>query len=231
MHKGINMKLLLVEDDEMLGESLQKGIKSEGHAVDWVKSADEGSFAIYASTYDLMILDLGLPDYSGLELVKKIRYQNNKIPIVIITAKDTIQDRVIGLDAGADDYLVKPFSLYELCARFRAITRRLGGRTDTLIEHYGLSLNPKTFEAIIDNEVHKLSNKEFAILIALLEIPGAPLSKSQLEEKLYGWDDSTQSNTIEVFIHGLRKKLGSKWIKNIRGLGYFIPKIPSNESI
>jgi len=224
------MRLLLVEDDEMLGESLQKGIVGEGYVVDWVKSTDEGSFAIQSIMYDLLILDLGLPDYSGLELIKEIRNQNNKIPIIIITAKDTIQDRVIGLDAGADDYLVKPFSLDELFARFRAIFRRLGGRADPLIEYYGLTLNPKTFEAMLDDKIHKLSNKEFAILVALLETPGAPLSKSQLEEKLYGWDDSTQSNTVEVFIHGLRKKLGPKWIKNIRGLGYFIPKVPSNMS-
>lgn len=224
------MRLLLVEDDEMLGESLQKGIIDEGYVVDWVKSADEGSFAIQSAIYDLLMLDLGLPDYSGLEVVKKIRNQNNKVPIIIITAKDTIQDRVIGLDVGADDYLIKPFSLDELFARFRAIFRRLGGRADPLIEYYGLALNPKTFEAMLDKEIHKLSNKEFAILMALLETPGAPLSKSQLEEKLYGWDDSTQSNTVEVFIHGLRKKLGSKWIKNIRGLGYFIPKVPSNMS-
>jgi two-component system response regulator QseB len=230
MNRGVDMRLLLVEDDEMIGESLQKGIKSEGYIVDWAKSADEGSFALDACTYDLMILDLCLPDYSGLELIRAIRNQNNKIPIIIITAKDTIQDRIIGLDAGADDYLIKPFSLHELLARFRAIFRRLGGRSDPLIEYYGLTLNPKTFEAMLDDETHKLSNKEFAILLALLEVPGAPLSKSQLEEKLYGWDDSTQSNTIEVFIYGLRKKLGSNWIKNIRGLGYFIPKIPSNIS-
>ncbi len=220
------MRLLLVEDDEMLGESLQKGITGAGYVVDWVKSANEGSFAIQSILYDLLILDLGLPDYSGLELIKEIRNQNNKVPIIIITAKDTIQDRVIGLDVGADDYLIKPFSLDELFARFRAIFRRLGGRANLLIEYYGLTLNPKTFEAMLDDEIYKLSNKEFAILVALLETPGAPLSKSQLEEKLYGWDDLAQSNTVEVFIHGLRKKLGSKWIKNIRGLGYFIPKVP-----
>ena len=222
------MRLLLVEDDEMFGESLQRGIKSEGYIVDWVKNADEASFAIHTYTYDLMLLDLCLPDYSGLELIKIIRDQNNKIPIIIITAKDTIEDRIIGLDAGADDYLIKPFSLYELFARFRAIFRRLNGRADFLIEYDGLTLNPKTFEAVLNDETYQLSNKEFAILVALLENPGILLSKSQLEEKLYGWDDLTQSNTVEVFIHGLRKKLGSKWIKNIRGLGYFVPKMSSD---
>ena len=222
------MRLLLVEDDEMFGESLQRGIKSEGYIVDWVKNADEAYFAIDTYTYDLMLLDLCLPDYSGLELIKIIRDQNNKIPVIIITAKDTIEDRIIGLDAGADDYLIKPFSLYELFARFRAIFRRLNGRADFLIEYNGLTLNPKTFEAVFNDEIYQLSNKEFAILIALIEHPGVPLSKSQLEEKLYGWNDLTQSNTVEVFIYGLRKKLGSKWIKNIRGLGYFVPKMSSD---
>ena len=222
------MRLLLVEDDEMFGESLQGGIKSEGYIVDWVKSADEAFFALTTYTYDLILLDLCLPDYSGLELIKKVRDLSNKVPIIITTAKDTIQDRIIGLDTGADDYLIKPFSLNELFARFRAIFRRLNGRADFLIEYNGLTLNPKTFEAVLNDEIYQLSNKEFAILIALIEQPGVPISKSQLEEKLYGWNDLTQSNTIEVFIHGLRKKLGSKWIKNIRGLGYFVPKISSN---
>jgi two-component system response regulator QseB len=222
------MRLLLVEDDEMFGESLQGGIKNEGYIVDWVKNADEAFFAIATYTYDLILLDLCLPDYSGLELLKKIRDLGNRIPIIITTAKDTIEDRIIGLDAGADDYLIKPFSLNELFARFRAIFRRLNGRADFLIEYDGLTLNPKTFEAVLNDEIYQLSNKEFAILIALIEHPGVPLSKSQLEEKLYGWDDLTQSNTVEVFIHGLRKKIGSKWIKNIRGLGYFVPKMSSD---
>lgn len=220
------MKLLLVEDDDMVGESLQKGLKTEGYSVNWAKNAEEGFFALEANLYDIMLLDLGLPDYSGLDLLRGIRHKHNQIPTIILTAKDSIQDRVEGLDAGADDYLVKPFSLDELLARLRALLRRKSGRAELLIEHNGLMLNPKTFEAILHNQTFNLSTKEFAILMALIETPGAPLSKAQLEEKLYGWDDSNQSNTIEVFIHSLRKKLGSEWIKNIRGLGYFIPKNP-----
>lgn len=221
------MKLLLVEDDHMVGESLQKGLKAEGYSVDWAKKAEDGSFALEANTYDIMLLDLGLPDYSGLDLLQAIREKHNQIPTIILTAKDSIEDRVLGLDVGADDYLVKPFSLDELLARLRALLRRKSGRAEVLIEHSGLILDPKTFEATLYNQTFKLSTKEFAILMALIETPGAPLSKGQLEEKLYGWDDSNQSNTIEVFIHSLRKKLGQEWIKNIRGLGYFIPKNPT----
>lgn len=223
------MKLLLVEDDAMVGESLQKGLKAEGYSVDWAKKAEDGSFALEANSYDIMLLDLGLPDYSGLELLTEIRQKHNQVPTIILTAKDSIQDRVEGLDAGADDYLVKPFSLDELLARLRALLRRKRGSAEPLIEHCGLILNPKTFEAIFQDKAFKLSVKEFTLLMALMQTPGAPLSKAQLEEKLYGWDDSNQSNTVEVFIHSLRRKLGQEWIKNIRGLGYFIPKNPTKE--
>lgn len=218
------MKLLLVEDDQMVGESLQKGLKAEGYSVDWAMKAEDASFALETNPYDIMLLDLGLPDYSGLELLRVARQKHNQIPTIILTAKDSIQDRVDGLDAGSDDYLVKPFSLDELLARLRALLRRKRGSAEPLLEYNGLILNPKTFEATLHHQTFKLSTKEFAILMALVETPGAPLSKAQLEEKLYGWDDSNQSNTIEVFIHSLRKKLGQGWIKNIRGLGYFIPK-------
>ena len=224
------MKLLLVEDDEMVGESLQKGLKAEGYSVDWAMKAEDASFALETNTYDIMLLDLGLLDYSGLVLLRKIRQKHNQVPTIILTAKDSIEDRVEGLDAGADDYLVKPFSLDELLARLRALLRRKRGSAEPLIEYCGLILNPKTFEATLDYQIFKLSSKEFAVLMALIETPGAPLSKAQLEEKLYGWDDLNQSNTIEVFIHSLRKKLGQKWIKNIRGLGYFIPKNPTKGS-
>ncbi|MDD2267706.1 response regulator [Sulfuricurvum sp.] len=224
------MKLLLVEDDGMVGESLQKGLKAEGYSVDWAKTAGDGSFALETNAYDIMLLDLGLPDYSGIELLQIIRQKHNQVPTIILTAKDSIQDRVGGLDAGADDYLVKPFSLDELLARLRALLRRKNGRAEPLIEHNGLILNPKTFEAILDNQTFKLSTKEFAVLMALIKTPGAPLSKGQLEAQLYGWEDSNQSNTIEVFIHSLRRKLGQEWIKNIRGLGYFIPKNPRKET-
>jgi len=223
------MKLLLVEDDAMVGESLQKGLKAQGYSVDWAMRAEDASFALQTTRYDIMLLDLGLPDYSGLELLREERQKHNQIPTIILTAKDSISDRVEGLDAGADDYLVKPFSLEELKARLRALLRRKRGATEPLIEHCGLILNPKTFEATLHDQTFKLSTKEFALLMALLENPGAPLSKAQLEEKLYGWDDSAQSNTIEVFIHSLRKRLGQEWIKNIRGLGYFIPKNPIKE--
>lgn len=220
------MKLLLVEDDEMVGESLQKGLNAEGYSVDWAKTAGDGSFALATNSYDIMLLDLGLPDYSGIELLQMMRQKHNQVPTIILTARDSIQDRVEGLDMGADDYLVKPFSLDELLARLRALLRRKNGRAEPLIEYNGLILNPKTFEAILENQTFKLSTKEFAVLMALIQTPGAPLSKGQLEEKLYGWEDSNQSNTIEVFIHSLRRKLGQEWIKNIRGLGYFIPKSP-----
>jgi len=224
------MKLLLIEDDSMLGESLQAGLKSEGYSVDWTKEAKEGDFALETYSYDLMLLDLQLPDYSGIELLRAIRHRHNPVPTIILTARDSIEDRVVGLDAGADDYLVKPFSLEELTARIRALLRRQAGSNSPLIEHCGLLLDPKTYEATLHDRTFKLSAKEFAVLMALMQTIGAPLSKAKLEEKLYGWDDTTQSNTIEVFIHSLRQKLGAEWIKNVRGLGYFMPKNPVKDS-
>ena len=221
------MKLLLVEDDHMIGESLREGLKLQNYTVNWVREASDALYALTNEEYDIMLLDLGLPDMNGIELLRSVRERGLHLPVLILTAKDAISDKVKGLDAGADDYLVKPFSLEEVTARIRAILRRKEGRSNLLIKFGELTLNPKTYEVTTSQSSCQLSAKEFALLQILIETAGAPLSKTQIEERLYGWDDAQQSNTVEVFIHSLRRKIGPQWIKNIRGLGYFIPLYPT----
>jgi two-component system response regulator QseB len=216
------MRLLLVEDDAMVGEAVQAGLRQEGFAVDWVNDGEQAQTAVSLEAYEIVLLDLGLPKKDGLQVLKWLRAAGNRIPVLILTARDAVADRVAGLDAGADDYLIKPFDLEELSARIRALLRRQSGRAEPLLRAGNVSLNPATHEVLLnDSQVH-LSNREFALLRALLDRPGSVLSRTQLEEKLYGWNDGVESNSIEVHIHALRKKLGSELIKNVRGVGYRI---------
>jgi two-component system response regulator QseB len=218
------MRLLLVEDDAMIGESVRLGLRRDGFTVDWVQDGRAAELALANAVYDLMLLDLGLPKKDGLEVLKTLRRSGNKIPVLVLTARDSVGDRIRGLDSGADDYLVKPFDLDELSARIRALLRRQAGRVESLMQCGELTLNPGTREATFGSRHLTLSAREFAVLEALLDRPGAVLSREQLEEKLYGWNEEVESNAVEVYIHGLRKKLGADFIKNIRGVGYMIPK-------
>jgi two-component system, OmpR family, response regulator QseB len=214
------MRLLLVEDDGMIGEAIRDGLKRDGFTVDWVHDGETASQVLRTELFDLLLLDLGLPRKGGLEVLTAVRARGLEIPILIITARDAVSDRVQGLDAGADDYLVKPFDLDELAARIRALLRRKSGRTAPAIEHLGVVLNPATHSVTRDGRGIGLSPKEFALLQLLMERPGTILSRARLEERLYGWGEEVESNTVEVHIHGLRRKLGAEFILNVRGVGY-----------
>lgn len=218
------MRILLVEDDRMIAEGVRKALRGEGFAVDWVQDGEAALTAAGSETYDLVLLDLGLPKRDGLEVLRALRARGNALPVLIVTARDAVADRVKGLDAGADDYLVKPFDLDELGARMRALIRRQAGRCESVIRHAGLTLDPAGHQVTLDGAPVALSAREFALLEALLARPGAVLSKAQLEEKMYGWGEEIGSNTVEVYIHALRKKLGADLIRNVRGLGYMIAK-------
>lgn len=220
------MRLLLVEDDAMIGESVRLGLIQDGYAVDWVKDGQAAGLALETEAYDLMLLDLGLPKKDGLRVLAELRGRGGDLPVLILTARDAVADRVAGLDAGADDYLVKPFDLDELAARIRALSRRHAGRAAPLIRHGALSLNPARNTVMLDDQSVLVSAREFAILQALLEHPGLPLSRAQLEQHVYSWKDEVDSNAVEVHIHTLRKKLGAAWILNLRGVGYYVPKSP-----
>ena len=214
------MRILLVEDDAMIGESVVSGLAGEGHAVDWVRDGVAAETAVATTPYALVLLDLGLPKRSGLEVLKTLRARKLDLPVLVMTARDTVRDRVAGLDAGADDYLIKPFDLDELTARVRALLRRASGRAEPLVERGALVLNPATHEVRWHGEALDISGREFALLAALAERPGAVISRAQLEEKLYGWNESIGSNAVEVHIHNLRRKLGDDAIRTVRGLGY-----------
>ncbi|OGA13933.1 MAG: DNA-binding response regulator [Betaproteobacteria bacterium RIFCSPLOWO2_12_FULL_63_13] len=218
------MRLLLVEDDPMIGEGVRKGLRQEGFAVDWVQDGRAAERAIDNDVYDLLLLDLGLPGKDGIDVLASLRRRGNAIPVLILTARDAVSDRVKGLDIGADDYLVKPFDLEELSARVRALLRRKSGRADPVIQIGNVTLNPATHEVFLDANPVALSAREFALLHALADRPGAVLSRAQLEEKLYGWSEEVESNTIEVYVHSLRRKLGQDFIRNVRGVGYMVPK-------
>ena len=218
------MRLLLVEDDQMIGEQLLDLLRAEGYAVDWVRDGEQADTALQAQDYDLLLLDLGLPRRDGMSVLRALRARKQRLPVLIATARDALAQRVAGLDAGADDYVLKPFELDELLARIRALLRRASGRAEPVYEHLGVSLNPATHEATVGGQPVTLSAREWAVLEPLLARPGLVLSRQQLEEKLYSWKDEVSSNAIEVYIHGLRKKLGSGLIQNVRGLGYMVPK-------
>ena len=214
------MRLLLTEDDAMIGEALQRGLRQLGFATDWVRSAEDATRALETAPYELLLLDLGLPRQDGMQLLASLRQRGSTVPVVILTARDAVSARVAGLDAGADDYLVKPFELPELGARIRAVLRRREGRAAPRIEHLGISIDPATHEVRRDGESVELSAREFALLQALIENPGRILSKAQLEERLYGWGEEVESNVVEVYVHALRRKLGAEVIRTVRGVGY-----------
>jgi two-component system, OmpR family, response regulator QseB len=214
------MRLLLVEDDTMIGEAIRSGLKRDGFTVDWVYDGESALQVLAAEEFDLLLLDLGLPRKGGLEVLSTARSRGLEIPVLIITARDAVSDRVQGLDAGADDYLVKPFDLDELAARIRALLRRKAGRTAPDIEHLGVTLDPATHSVRRDGREIALSPKEFALLQLLMERPGTILSRARIEERLYGWGEEVESNAVEVHVHGLRRKLGADFILNVRGVGY-----------
>jgi two-component system, OmpR family, response regulator QseB len=218
------MRLLLVEDDLMIGESVLDLLRAEGYAVDWVKDGEMADTALDSQSYDLVLLDLGLPRRDGLAVLRRLRARKDRTPVLVATARDAIAQRVEGLDMGADDYIVKPYELDELLARIRALIRRAAGRAEPVYEHLGVSINPVTREVLLDGQAVVLSAREWSILELLLARPGMVLSRRQLEEKLYSWKDDLSSNAVEVYIHGLRKKLGPRIIQNVRGVGYMIPK-------
>ncbi len=214
------MRVLLVEDDAMIGEAVQLGLRKQALAVDWVQDGLAAKAALGAGTFDLVLLDLGLPKLDGLQVLRWLRGTGSKVPVLILTARDSVNDRIKGLDAGADDYIVKPFDLNELAARVRAVLRRQAGRAENLVEHLGITLDPARHAVTCHGEAVNLSHREFALLEALLERPGQVLSRTQLEERLYGWGEEVESNAVEVHIHNLRKKLGAEYIQNVRGVGY-----------
>ncbi len=218
------MRLLLVEDDTMIGESVLDLLRAEHYAVDWVKDGEMADTALRTQTYDLVLLDLGLPRRDGLTVLRSMRSRKERIPVLIATARDSIQQRIEGLDAGADDYVLKPYDLDELLARIRALLRRAAGRAEPVYEHKGITINPATREVTVGDQPVVLSAREWAVLEPLLARPGLVLSRAQLEEKLYGWKDEISSNAVEVYIHGLRKKLGAELIQNVRGVGYMVPR-------
>jgi two-component system response regulator QseB len=212
--------LLLAEDDTMIGEAVRAGLRQQGFSVDWVRDGVAAEQALLTEPYDACLLDLGLPRKEGLAVLRRLRERGSMLPVLLVTARDAITDRVEGLDAGADDYVVKPFDLAELGARIRAVTRRKGGRAQAIIEHRDVALDPATREVRRNGELVPLSPREFALLQALLEHPGRILSRAQLEQRLYGWGEEVESNVVEVHVHTLRRKLGADFIRNVRGVGY-----------
>lgn len=222
------MRLLLVEDDSMIGGALRIALRHEGYTVDWLRDGEAALRALAHEHFDLVLLDLGLPGKDGLAVLQSLRQGGRRVPVIILTARDGIGARIAGLDAGADDYVVKPFDVDELGARIRATLRRSAGQAEPEREAHGVRLNPATRAVLRDGEPVALSAREFAIVDALMLRPGAILSRAQLEERLYGWGEEIESNAVEVHIHAIRRKLGSDFIRNLRGLGYFIVKPESH---
>ena len=214
------MRLLLVEDDAMIGAAAQQGLRQDGHTVDWVRDGREADLAVGNGVYDLVLLDLGLPRKDGLELLRGWRKRGLDLPVLVVTARDAVRDRVAGLDAGADDYLVKPFDLDELSARVRAVARRRQGHSASTIRVGPLELDTAGRRVRFRDHEVALSAREYALLEALAQRPGAYMTRAQLEERLYGWDEEIASNAVEVHIHALRRKLDPALIRNVRGLGY-----------
>jgi two-component system, OmpR family, response regulator QseB len=214
------MRVLLAEDDPMIGASVREGLRQDGFTVDWVADGRAAELALADGVHDALLLDLGLPRRAGLDVLGAMRKRGDARPVLILTARDAVADRVAGLDAGADDYMVKPFELGELAARLRALLRRSAGRAAPLLAHGEVELDPAAREVRRNGEPVELSAREFALLEALLARPGAILSRAQLEEKLYGWSDPVESNAVEVHIHALRRKLGADFIRNVRGVGW-----------
>ena len=216
------MRILLVEDDKILGDGLQAGLIMEGYAVDWLTDGNQADEALKSHYYDLVVLDLGLPGLPGDIVLKRLRKRKDQVLVLILTARDTVTDRVLGLDSGADDFVVKPFDLNEICARLRALARRKGGQGAPLFEHKGLVLDPASHLVTLNGKTIDISNKEFEILNFLMQNQGKVASRARLEETLYAWNSEVESNTVEVHIHHLRKKLENNIIRTVRGVGYII---------
>lgn len=221
---GRVMRVLLVEDDALLGDAIQAGLKQAGYAVDWMKDGIAAEQALGTEPYAAVVLDLGLPRLSGLEVLGRTRSRNIPVPVLILTARDTVDDRIKGLDAGADDYLVKPFDMGELAARVRALIRRASGNPEPLLQIAAVKLDPASHRVLYQDRPVELSSKEFAVLHALMLHAGKVLSRAQLEEQLYAWGDEIESNAVEVHIHHLRRKLFPELIETIRGVGYLLPR-------
>lgn len=219
------MRVLLVEDDAMIGESVLGALRSEGYATDWVRDGESADTAVASCAYDLMILDLGLPGMDGLGVLRRLRARKQSLPVIIASAREALTQRVAGLDAGADDYLLKPYDLDELLARVRANLRRAAGHLESIYEHKNVVINASTREAWVDQRPVLLTAREWAVLEALLARPGVILSRAQIEGKLFGWQEDLASNAVEVYIHGLRRKLGAELIQNVRGVGYLVPRV------
>lgn len=218
------MRILLVEDDGLLGDGIYEGLKQHKHIVDWVKDGVSAEQALDVEKFDVVVLDLGLPRKGGIEVLSAIRKKENKTPVLVLTARDSTDDKIKGLDAGADDYVVKPFDLDELEARIRALHRRTSGTASNIIKRGGLEVDPSSHTATLDGVSLNMPRREFSLLQKLLENQGRVISRDNLVQSLYGWDEEVDSNALEVHIHNLRKKLGNKTIRTIRGVGYIIEK-------
>jgi two-component system OmpR family response regulator len=219
------MRILLAEDDRMIGAGVAQALKDAAYAVDWVTDGDVAVDAAEAAAYDLVLLDLGLPSRDGLSILSQLRKHQRDLPVIILTARDGIDERVDGLDLGADDYLTKPFDTRELLARIRAILRRPGGTASPLLSNGYVHLDPSTREATTNDKTCRLTAREFALLHALLTRPGTILSRDELEHRIYGWNEEVESNAVEFLIHAIRKKLGRSTIRNVRGLGWMVDRV------
>ena len=219
------MRILLVEDDTLIGSGLQQGLQREGFAVDWAQDGDAATLALRTTSYGLVLLDLGLPGQDGLTLLARLRQRNDDTPVIIITARDAVPDRVAGLDGGADDYIVKPFALDELLARMRVVRRRQAGHSRTTLYVGPLRLDPAQHRVWLREVEIPMTTREFALLLELMQQPDIVVSREQLEERMYGWNEEIGSNTIQVHIHNLRRKLGTQAIRNVRGVGYQMGEI------
>ena len=218
------MRLLLVEDDVLLGDGIRNGLKQQDFAVEWLRDGESAVRSLLHEHYDAVVLDLGLPKKHGLDVLREIRAKGIKLPVLILTAQDAVEDRITGLDAGADDYLVKPFDLDELYARIRALLRRASGRAEPKIIHGEIEIDPAAHQVMLAGNIVELSRREYAVLLELLQNRGRVLSRTRLEEGLYEWSEPIESNAVEVHVHHLRKKLGVELIRTIRGVGYMITK-------
>jgi two-component system response regulator QseB len=219
------MRVLLVEDDPMIGRAVCAGLQGGGYAVDWVRDGGEAELALANGVYDLALLDLGLPRRDGMEILRSVRRNGTKLPVLVITARDSVADRVAGLDEGADDYLVKPFDLDELLARARAVIRRHEGRPSPERSYGALTVDPARRRVTFRGAPVELSGREFAVLEALMKEPGSVVSRDKLEDAVYGWGEEVESNSIEVHLHHLRRKLSAELIRNVRGVGYRIAQL------
>lgn len=218
------MRTLLVEDDALIGAAVCQTLRDARYTVDWVTDGVTALTAVTAEDYSVVLLDLGLPELDGLKVLQQLRQQRNRVPVLVITARDSIEDRITGLDVGADDYLVKPFHVRELLARVRALVRRQGPDVSPVLSNGALSLDPANHEVWFQGTQRQLTAREFAVLYEFLRRPGVILSRADLEQRIYGWNEAVESNAVEFLIHSLRKKLESSVIKNIRGVGWMIPK-------